>query len=80
MRWNNPASKGGKKLVGGKPLTAPSQPAAISFNLNEDLQPVVAASQTLEESITSSAAKRTKYENPFNSSVDAFSLRLKANH
>jgi hypothetical protein len=35
------------------------------------------ASQTLEDSITSSAAKKSKYENPFNSSIDAFSLRLK---
>ena len=57
---------------------APSQPSAIAFNLNDDLQGV-AASQTLEESITSSAAKKSnyKYENPFNSSIDAFSLKLK---
>jgi hypothetical protein len=33
----------------------------------------------LEESLTSSAAKKAKYENPFNSSIDAFSLRLKPN-
>lgn len=76
MRWNNPASKAGKKVPSGKTQTAPSQPGAISFNLNDDLQQV-AASQTLEESLTSSAAKKARYENPFNSSVDAFSLRLK---
>jgi hypothetical protein len=79
MRWNNPAGKALKKVGGGKAQTGPSQPAAIQFNLNDDLQPV-SASQTLEESLTSSAAKKARYENPFNQSVDAFSLRLKPNN
>lgn len=38
MRWNNPASKAGKKLGGGKPVNGPSQPSAIAFNLNDELQ------------------------------------------
>ena len=69
MKWNNPAIKGGKKAA-----KAPSQPAAVLFNLNDDLHHLA----PVDESISSSAKKnQPKYENPFNSqSVDPFSLKL----